>query len=199
MLTAEFLGLDAATWVNVALATLTALLTVATFVMARRAKAQADAAGDQAKATAKLVVIARQDLAIAERALAATATPLIVPIAPLGEVTGGRAFGRRTVVAYLRNLGGANAEYQSATLTLIYGGEVMQGRLLGHRPVIQPDEQFRIQFAAREEMPSAGNGRLEVHYQGPGSGTQRVALISVGWDGEFISFQKMEQRDMSGR
>lgn len=122
MLTAEFLGLDAATWVNVALATLTALLTVATFVMARGAKAQAEA-------TAELVEIAQRDLAIAERDLAATATPHIVPDTPLGEVTGGRerAFGAGTVVANLRNLGGANAEYQSATLTLIHGGEV-------HRP-----------------------------------------------------------------
>lgn len=148
MLTAEFLGLDAATWVNVALATLTALLTVATFVMARRAKAQADAAGDQAKATAELVEIAERDLA-------ATATPQIVPIAPLGEVTGGRGDGASIVVANLRNLGGANAEYQSATLTLIYGGEVMQGSLLGHGQVIQPGEQFTIQFAATEEMPPA--------------------------------------------
>ena len=95
MRTADFLGLDAATGVNVALATLTAPLTFATFWMAGRAKAQADAARDQAESTAQLVALARQDLA-------ATATPHIVPIAPLGEVTGGRAYDQRTVGANLR-------------------------------------------------------------------------------------------------
>jgi hypothetical protein len=178
-----FIALDAATWVNVALATVTALLTLATALLAKRAKAQAGAAENQAKATAELVELARRDLAIAERDLAATATPHLVPIAPLGEATGGRFAGG--VVANLRNLGGANAEYQSSTLTLIYGGEVMRGDPLGHGPIIKPYEQFTIQFVNSEELPSSGHGLLEVLYQGPGSGTQRVARFSMFWDGSL--------------
>jgi hypothetical protein len=194
-----FLALDAATWINIALATLTALLTFATFRMAGRAKAQADAAEEQAKSTADLVELARRDLAIAERGLAATATPHIVPIAGVGQVTGGRAYDRDTVVANLRNLGGANAEYEQSWLRLRYGSESMQGELVGHGPLLKPDEQFSIKFTAKEEeLPSGGNGRLEVHYQGPGSGTQRVAVIDVDWDGESISAQKTEQKDLSG-
>jgi hypothetical protein len=184
-----FIALDAATWVNVALATVTALLTLATALLAKRAKVQARAAENQAKATAELVEIARRDLAIAERDLAATATPHLVPIAPLGEGTGGR-FAGGGVVANLRNLGGANAEYQSSTLTLIYGGEVMRGEPLGNGPIIKPDEQFSIQFVNSEELPSSGHGLLEVLYQGPGSGTQRVARFSVFWDGESVSVRK---------
>jgi hypothetical protein len=193
MLTTVVLALDEATWVNVALVTVTALLTLATFVLAKRAKAQAkaardqaDAAEDQAKATAELVAIARRDLA-------ATATPHLIPIAPLGEVTGGRADDERTVVVNVRNLGGANAEYQSSTLALIYGGEVMRGRLLAHGPIIQPDEQVSIQFVGNEDLPSGGQGLLEISYQGPGSGTQRAARISVSWDGQSLSVGRTEQ------
>jgi hypothetical protein len=190
-------ALDAATWANIALATLTALLFAANVVLVRRAKTQADAARDQADAAKEQARTSAELVAIARRDLAATAMPHIVQIVPLGEVTGGR-FARGGVVANLRNLGGANAEYQFSTLRLIYGGEVMRGKLLGHGPIIKPDEQFAVQFMSQEEWPSGGSGHLEFHYQGPGSGTQRVAVIDLGWAGESIRVHNTRQENVGG-
>jgi hypothetical protein len=75
----------------------------------------------------------------------------------------------------------------------------MQGELLAHGPIVKPDEKFSIQFVGKEERPAAGNGLLEVLYQGPGSGTQRAARMSVSWDGVSVFVWGIEQRDLSGR
>jgi hypothetical protein len=73
-------SLDAATWANIAIATLTALF-AANVVLVIRAKAQADAARDQADAAKQQAEASAELVAIARRDLAATATPHIVPIA----------------------------------------------------------------------------------------------------------------------
>jgi hypothetical protein len=112
-------ALDAASWANIPVAVGTALLALDTFVLAARAKAQADATRVQANATAELVERAQQDLA-------ATAMPNVVPPRGTGEILGVRA-DRETIVATLRNVGVASAEYENSTLMLSYENDAGRG------------------------------------------------------------------------
>jgi hypothetical protein len=83
------IAFDAATWANPAIVALTALLFVANVVLVRRARTQADPARNQADAAKEQSRTSAGIVVIAQRDVAATATPHVVPIAPLGEATGG--------------------------------------------------------------------------------------------------------------
>jgi hypothetical protein len=168
---------DAATWANLLVAVGTGALAIATFKLGKQAKTQADA-------TVDLVRIAEQDLA-------ATATPQIVPVAATGEATGGWS-GAVGLTVTLRNLGGANAEYQSASLRL--GNYSELGKLHGSGPVIKPNDQFTLTFPGRPPPNQAGT--FEVQYQGPGSGVRRQTIMDVRWRNDQIFVNRVRHKNL---
>lgn len=70
--------------------------------------------------------------------------------------------------------------------------------LLRVERVIKPNENFRVEFKNKEELPSVGSGSLRVQYRGPGSGTHKLADIGVTWQDPQLSVHKVTPRDLVG-